>query len=193
MFTPRAAAWTLAVLYVAAMVAALFAVGGRGAAPWTKRADAAWAAARDLAPPEQLDSADLVAPGDTAARKLPARATLVGRHLVHVRRKGAPVTAVDVAPFSVGTPRPRTVRFVLAARADQSPALALARPGEALSPCTASPATPPVWSCAGGPFTVVALHRTAKGDSVWAVLESPDAELAARFSGATDRMLVRRQ
>jgi hypothetical protein len=205
MSTPRQAAWILGGLYALALLGSGVAVARRGAAPWTVRTKAEWVAARDLAPPEQLDSADLAAPidttrkhrrdraapGDTTRKDLPDRATLVGKHLVKPLRKGEPVTSVDVAPFSMGTPRAGTARFVLAARADQLPALALARPGEALSPCIAA-GTPPAWDCKGPPFTVVSLHRTARADSVWAVLESADADLAARFAAAPSRMLLRR-
>ncbi|HSU17203.1 hypothetical protein [Longimicrobium sp.] len=196
MFTPRLAAWLLGAAYAVLLARAGIAVGRRGEAPWTRREPAEWTAARDLAALAQLDSADLAPPDDSARKKLPDRAALVGQHLVKPRRKGAPVTHVDVAPFSTGEPSPGTVRIVLAARADQSPALALARPGERLAPCIAAVAAanaPPAWDCRAAPFTVVALHRNSpRADSVWAVLESADDGLAARFAGATSRMLIRR-
>jgi hypothetical protein len=192
--SPSQVGFALGLVYVALLVGGVVAVRGRKAAPWTQTT-AAWVAARDLAAGTQLDSADLAAPGDTARLRLPDRTALIGRHLKTAKRKGAAVSAGDASPFAMGSPRPGTIRFVLATRGGDAPALALARPDDRLSSCvgvSAAVGAQPTWDCTAAPFTVVALHRPSRGDSIWAVLEATNAEQAARFAGAASRLLIRR-
>lgn len=196
MIRPRHVLIGMGLAYVGLLAWGWLAVNGRGPAAWTRRDAAVWVAARDLPALWQLDSVDLVVAGDTVDKAVPDLAKLTGQHLSAPKRKGAPVSAADVGPLSVGTPLPGTVRFVFATRADNAPALALARPGERLAPCVASAGregAPATWDCNAAPFTVIALHRTgAARDSLWAVMEAPTAEAAAGFTGASGRLLVRR-
>jgi hypothetical protein len=190
--SPRAVAAAGLVLYAGLLAAGVFAVLRREPAAWTRREPMEWRAARDLPALAQVDSADLAAPRDTAGRVLPSRASLVGRHLAGPKRRGEPITRADVAPLRVGRPPQGKVRFVVAARAGD--ALVLAEPGEVLTPCIATAGAagaPPAWDCAGAALTLVALHRRAAGDSLWAVLDAATADGAARFAGAANRMLVR--
>jgi hypothetical protein len=164
----------------------------REAPAWKKPPAGHWVAARRLPAMAQLDSADLDRPSDAGGKVLPPRSSLVGRHLAGEKQKGNPITAVDLHPLAIASPAGGRVRFVLAARAGEVPVLALASPGDLLSPCLRV-GKPAGWSCSGAPFTIVALHRpSAARDSLWAVLDAASGEEAAAFMAAPTRILLRR-
>ena len=191
---PSTVAAAAVAVYAALLAWGFVAVLRREPAAWTEPQRIDWLAARDLPERAQLDSADLAAPADTVGKVLPNRRRLVGRHLLRAVKRDEPIPTSQVAPLTVGTPARGKIRFVLSAHAGD--ALALAQPGEALTPCVsvaaAAAGAPVTWDCTGPPFTVVTLHRRAAGDSLWAVLDADTPEQAARFVGAAGRLLVRR-
>lgn len=152
----------------------------------------AWQAAAPLPQHHQLRTADLQRPARLDGR-LPAPATLAGRHLLREKEAGEAVTPQDLSPAPQVTPAAGHTLFVYRLADDELPLAFLVEAGSTVQLC-AAPGEGGAVTCLSG-LTVRAAHTATEAvPGNWLVLQLPQAEAAqlVPLLGSDNRYLVLR-